>query len=95
MHESSPAAKEIEKVWRAQHAKGAADRWSEEHVLSGSILNTWSNRLKQPEATPGPGAPSTLTPRVPPTNNTCFLCSQGAFQGGKQEGHFADNNFCA
>jgi len=34
-----PAA---ERAWKAALASGSAQRWTEEHVLSGSVLNTWS-----------------------------------------------------
>jgi len=33
---------ELQRVWKAQHAATQAKRYAEEHVLSGSILNTWA-----------------------------------------------------
>lgn len=33
---------EVEQTWKALHAAGADSRFADEHVLSGSILNTWA-----------------------------------------------------
>eukprot|EP00928_Gymnodinium_smaydae_P041733 TRINITY_DN281_c0_g1_i2.p1 TRINITY_DN281_c0_g1~~TRINITY_DN281_c0_g1_i2.p1 ORF type:complete len:1359 (-),score=307.07 TRINITY_DN281_c0_g1_i2:51-3971(-) len=33
---------EAERVWKAKHAQLGDGRWREEHVLTGSILNTWA-----------------------------------------------------
>jgi len=35
---------QVERVWRATHSasEAASSRWSEEHILTGSILSTWA-----------------------------------------------------